>query len=103
MTSKRTKALGISAEVREAVSKRDNGCIFRKLGGCYGGLQCMHFIPRSAGGLGIPKNLAMGCVAHHMKLDQSAERKKMSEYFGNYLSSIYPDWNIDDLTYRRWL
>lgn len=103
MPSKRTKATDISKDVRIAVINRDTPttlpqCIF--CGSVYN-LQIAHFIPRSAGGLGIKENLACACLVCHSKLDQSTYRKPMLVQFERYLRRCYPDWNQDKLKYKK--
>lgn len=67
-------------------------------------LSVMHYIPRSAGGLGIPQNGAIGCQFHHNMLDNGnqGKRKEMLEIFRQYLQELYPEWNEDELVYRKW-
>ena len=91
MKSKRTIATSITKEVYQTVLERDKQCIFC---GSTNNLQCMHFIPRSKGGLGIKENLAMGCWTCHMKLDQSIHRKEMLKVFENVLNKYY-DYEIE--------
>lgn len=64
----------------------------------------MHYIPRSAGGLGIPQNGAIGCQFHHNMLDNGnqGKRKEMLEIFKQYLQELYTEWNEDELVYRKW-
>lgn len=66
-------------------------------------LSVMHYIPRSAGGLGIPQNGAIGCQFHHNMLDNGnqGKRKEMLEIFKQYLQELYPEWNEDELVYRK--
>lgn len=66
-------------------------------------LSVMHYIPRSAGGLGIPQNGAIGCQFHHNMLDNGnqGKRKEMLEIFRQYLQELYPEWNEDELVYRN--
>lgn len=67
-------------------------------------LSVMHYIPRSAGGLGIPQNGAIGCQFHHNMLDNGnqGKRKEMLEIFRQYLQELYPEWNENELVYRKW-
>lgn len=67
-------------------------------------LSVMHYIPRSRGGLGIPQNGAIGCQFHHNMLDNGnqGKRKEMLEIFRQYLQELYPEWNEDELVYRKW-
>ena len=64
----------------------------------------MHYIPRSAGGLGIPQNGALGCQFHQNMLDNGNQgnRKGMLEIFKQYFQELYPEWNEDELVYRKW-
>ena len=39
--------------------------------------------------------------ACHRRYDQSTDRRSMREYFREYLQSKYPEWDEDDLIYRR--
>lgn len=104
MPSKRTKATDISTDVRKVVMERDSHfspyptCIF--CGNPYG-LQIAHYIPRSAGGLGIKENLACVCYVCHKKLDQSTNRQPMLKNFEIYLRHYYKDWNQDKLKYKK--
>ena len=104
MKSKRSKATDISKDLRKVVMERDSHfspyptCIF--CGNPYG-LQIAHYIPRSAGGLGIKENLAFACYVCHSKLDQSNHRKPMLVQFERYLRRCYPDWNPSKLKYKK--
>lgn len=103
MKSKRARACDISAKVKREVWERDNHrCII-----C-GSPQAMpnaHYIPRSRGGLGIPENIVTLCTMGgcHYKYDFGGleERERIGDQIKNYLKSIYPDWNEEDLIYRK--
>ena len=109
---KRTKAIEFRAIDRITIVNRDSGCIFCKMNyhndelsdyekaGC----QIMHYIPRSHGGLGIPQNAAVGCVGHHMMLDNGNKGRgpEMKELFKKYLQSKYPDWDESELTFNKY-
>ena len=71
---------------------------------CLGTPQIMHYIPRSQGGLGIPENLALGCVWHHNMMDNGnlGLREQMMIFFEDYLKSIYEDWDKEKLFYSKW-
>ena len=109
MKSKRTKACDIPPAVRRIVNQRDHDCIFCRM--MYHlpmgyhpemyRMEIMHYIPRSAGGLGIPENLAEGCFYHHRMLDQSSQRKEMLLIFESYLRRCYPEWDMQQLYYIR--
>ena len=109
MKNKRTKACEIPTSVRRLVNERDSGCIFclamyeipqgyRPEMYC---MEIMHFVSRSSGGLGIPENLAKGCIYHHWMLDHSPKRQEMKLIFETYLRNHYPDWEESRLYYTR--
>lgn len=99
--TKRTKATSITKEVKIIVWERDSHrCIFC---GCLvpWNLANSHFIKRSHGGLGIPKNLFCNCLECHNKFDNSKYRLDMLPIARNYLKSKYDDWNEEDLVYKK--
>ena len=109
--SKRSKACEFSKVARAAIKRRDGGCIFCQMGyhmppednfekSIFG---IMHYIPRSAGGLGIEQNGAIGCQYHHSMLDNGKEglRPEMLGLFSEYLKQHYPGWNEDALHYVK--
>ena len=98
MKSKRTKALEIPMKVKEKVYERDGGlCVM-----CGRmGMPNAHFIARSQGGLGIEENILTLCFYCHNKYDQSIHRQKMREYFREYLQSKYPEWDEENLVYKK--
>lgn len=112
MKKKRTKATDFKPIDRLTITSRDGGCIFCKMN--YhnedltefekAGFQIMHYIPRSQGGLGIPQNGAVGCIGHHIMLDNGNQGRadEMKELFRNYLKSRYPNWNEKDLVYSKY-
>ena len=112
MKSKQAKAHEFSQATRKMIYERDGGCIFCQIGYHMEGANpfaltmrsIMHFIPRSAGGLGIPENGAVGCQWHHEMLDNgnTGRRPEMLEIFEEYLKRRYPHWNREDLTYNKW-
>lgn len=97
---KRTKALTITKAVKVKVWERDGGCCVY-CGTPYA-FPDAHYIPRSQGGLGIEKNILTLCRGCHRRYDQTAERKEMRLFFRGYLESIYPDWNENDLVYKKY-
>ena len=111
-----SKAVQISGKTRKAVYERDDGeCIFCQMGYKaeaekrmdkfgYQGRQVMHYISRARGGLGIPQNLATGCIIHHMLYDNGShgERKEMKPLFAEYLQGCYSDWDEKKLVYNKW-
>ena len=111
--SKQCKSREFSQSARKIIAERDNDtCIFCQMGyhmekATHLGLQLrsvMHYIPRSANGLGIPENGALGCQYHHEMLDNGNEgrREEMLGMFKEYLMNEYEDWNEDDLKYSKW-
>lgn len=101
---KRTKAVAIPSKVREEVEKRDsvNGvpcCIFCGSPNARGEA---HFIARSQGGLGVPKNLITTCRQCHSQLDNGQATKIYKMRAREYLQSKYPDWNEEELVYNKW-
>ena len=100
LSSRRARALAISPGVKRLVNYRDGGrCVY-----CgRPGLPEAHYIPRSKGGLGIEQNVLTLCRPCHDRYDNgpAAIREGMREYFGEYLASQYPDWNEDNLIYRK--
>lgn len=100
ISSKRAKALSIPSSVKHIVYERDRGlCVYCRKPG----LPEAHYIPRSKGGLGIPENVLTLCRPCHDKYDNGRieVREGMREYFQEYLQSIYPNWNEDELIYRK--
>lgn len=106
---KRTKATDFTQSTRERIRQRDQDqCLFCRLGK-YGKsqtprmLEIMHYINRSAGGLGIPENGVIGCNYHHQLLDNGNKgyRKDMLADMREYLMGWYPDWKEEELHYRK--
>lgn len=98
MKSKRTKALEISKATRIRVALRDSErCVLcgRK------GLPEAHYISRAHGGLGVEENIVTLCRECHRRYDQTIERDAIREILRDYLSSQYPDWNEENLIYRK--
>ncbi len=113
MKSKQAKAHDFAQETRKLIVERDGGnCIFCQKkyhmegAGWYALTirSIMHFIPRSAGGLGIPENGAVGCQWHHEMLDNgnTGRRGEMLQIFEEYLRQQYPYWDRKKLVYSKW-
>ena len=97
---KRTKAVAIPPKIRQEVEERDgHKCIFCGSPECRGEA---HYINRSQGGLGVPKNLVTVCSACHRQMDNGQMIKVYRQKAKEYLMSQYPDWNEDDLIYNKW-
>ena len=109
--SRRSKACEFSTLAREVIKNRDGGCIFCQMKyhmpaeDDYGKhiFGIMHYIPRSAGGLGIEQNGAIGCQYHHSMLDNGKEglRPEMLGLFSEYLKQHYPGWSEETLRYVK--
>lgn len=113
--TKRTKALQFSPETKRIIYQREKGkCLF-----CGAGYQMpadwklykfdmeikdiMHFVNKSAGGLGIEQNGVLGCRMHHHLLDNGNRglRTEMLGIMEEYLRSKYPEWKKEDLYYKK--
>ena len=107
MKSRRSKATDIPKAVKQAVWERDGGtCVF--CGMTRNADPNAHFIPRSAGGLGIEENILTACNRFspndcHYRFDNGSkeERAAMREQAREYLKSKHPGWNETDLYYRK--
>ena len=113
MKKKRTRACDFTASERQHIYERDRmRCIFCEARyrmeevDSFGteGLEIMHYIPRSQGGLGSRRNAALGCVGHHRMLDNGSKgyRPEMMEIFREYLKQFYFDWDERDLVFDKW-
>ena len=61
-----------------------------------------HFIPRSAGGLGIEENVFTACEKCHNEQDNGLNTKEHDLKAKKYLKSIYGSkWKIEDLIYKK--
>lgn len=94
-----TKATAISQSVKEAVTLRDKGrCIF-----CgRPGNPVAHVVRRSQLGRGIEQNIVTACDACHRQLDEGRTREAMYVRAVAYLKGFYPDWNREDMIYKKW-
>lgn len=107
MKSRRSKATDISPKVKKAVWERDRGrCVI--CGSCYNVMPNAHFISRSKGGLGIEENIVTLCTGLtenkcHYKYDFGSreEREEIGGRIEAYLKSKYPNWDKENLIYRR--
>jgi len=102
---KRTKALQVTPQVEQRVIDRDQGCIFTQKFGIppHDGniFDIAHVVNKSQGGLGIEENLVLACRYYHHLLD-NGDGTYLREYAREYLSSIYPDWSEEKVTYSKW-
>lgn len=103
-----TRACQFSTSTREKIKERDCGCVFCRIGyhlpvELQRATNIMHIVNRSQGGLGIEQNGVYGCRYHHGLLDNGNKglRSEMLGYIERYMRQIYPEWNKDDLYYRK--
>ncbi|WP_370863080.1 HNH endonuclease [uncultured Dubosiella sp.] len=96
--SKRSQATDIPKEVKDAVWERDGGrCIF--CGNAYARPEA-HVVPRSAGGLGVEKNIITVCRRCHTLLDQTPRRDRMLAQAKHYLFSLYGEFDDEEVMYN---
>ena len=99
---RQTKAKEVPKKVKEAVWLRDkHKCIFcgKEVDVFYANA---HFIPRSAGGLGIEENIFTACKDCHHEQDNGKNTKEYDQKAKRYLKRIYGrNWNIEKLVYKK--
>ena len=110
--NKRTKQLIFSSKTQMGILERDGGCIFCKKHYHleskdtfpYRTLEVMHIVNKSQGGLGVEQNGVTGCRYHHHLLDNGNKglRSEMLSMIKEYMESLYPNWNTEDLTYKKY-
>jgi len=106
-----TKALEPTNAMRKLLRERDvfdyppHPCcvICHKGESEYNRLEVAHYRSRGRGGLANEYNLVLLCRKCHEKTDQSGHRKDMLRQIREYLMNIYPDWNEEDIVYRKGL
>lgn len=100
---RQTKETDISTKVKIKVWERDkHRCIFCKKLVTWN-YACCHYIPRSAGGLGIEENIFTGCDNCHIEQDNGLNTLEYKEKAKRHLKSIYgEDWNEKKLIYRKY-
>jgi len=109
---RRTKELRFDIKTRETIAMRDSEtCLFcsmyyqmpETIDSSNLTFDIMHFIPKSQGGLGIEQNGVYGCRYHHHLLDNGNKglRSEMLGMMAEYLKGIYPDWNKENLIYKK--
>ena len=91
-------------KVREAIKRRDGGCVFCRMLGNSGfeATQIAHYIPRSRGGIGCEWNGIYICAPHHQELDNGMNSGAMRKIYARYMATQYEDWNPDELIYSKW-
>ena len=101
ISSERAKATQISLKVKKAVYERDGGlCVV-----CgRPGIPEAHYVPRSAGGLGIEQNIVCLCRDCHDKFDfgDGETMASIAKVVRDHLKDCYPDWNEEDLIYKKY-
>ncbi len=99
---KQTKEKEISKKVKEAVWKRDkHKCIFcgKRVDVFYANA---HFIPRSAGGLGIEENIFTACENCHREQDNGKNIEEYDKKAQRHLKRIYgKNWDKSKLVYKK--
>ena len=111
--SKQAQARAFSPKVQMKIWNRDHGsCIFCEMGYkptdeenfMVSVKDIMHYVPRSADGLGIEENGAVGCRYHHHMLDNGnkGDREEMLGLMADYLRGIYPEWDSVNKKYSKW-
>jgi len=105
ISSRRAKAVAIPTKVKKRVAERDeiDGWTCCVNCGSPNGLPEAHYIARSDGGLGIEQNIVTLCRDCHNKFDfgRREERIEIGNHIKEYFMSIYPDWNEEDLIYKK--
>ncbi len=84
-----TKKTEISKKIKYEVWERDHRqCILcgRPVSYEYA---CCHYIPRSAGGLGIPENIFTACDTCHRKQDNGLNSRELTKMVEGYLKACY--------------
>lgn len=112
MRSRRSRAAEFGPKVRKRIKERDRACVFCQWGYHmesttamgYMGMQIMHIIPRSQGGMGVEQNGVIGCIYHHQLLDNGNKglREDMKGRLEEYMKRMYPGWTREEVTYRKW-
>ena len=94
----RTKALQIPPRVKRIVYERDGGrCI---ICGASGNPDA-HYVSRAQGGLGIEENVVTLCWCCHRIYDQTEKRETYRRVIAEYLQGCYPNWDANNLIYRK--
>ncbi len=100
MKSRRSKATNIPKKVKLAVFERDHHrCII--CGATYSAMPNAHVISRAQGGLGVEENIVTLCFDCHYIMDQTVGRKVYLKKCKDYLQRFYPNWNEEELKYKK--
>lgn len=100
--SNMAKACEISPATKINVWDRDkHKCIFCGKA-VHVSCACCHFVPRSAGGLGVEQNIFTACPGCHHEQDNGLNSKAYDAFAEKYLKSIYKGcWTKDKLIFRK--
>lgn len=107
---KLARKMEFTAKARKAIHKRDREtCVFCAAGYRmeeaigWAGLQIMHVVPRSQMGMGVEQNGALGCVGHHILMDNGNKecRAEMQKILEGHMEHFYPGWTRESVTYHR--
>lgn len=98
--TKRTKALGLTKKVKDAVWARDKQCCV--LCGNPEAMPNAHVVARSHGGMGIEQNVVTLCRHCHDRYDHTAERGEIRMQLEEYLAEQYPGWDTQDMVYSKY-
>lgn len=100
---KQTKAKDIDIKIKIKVWERDSHCcIFcgKPVKVSYANA---HFIPRSAGGLGLEENIFTACENCHIEQDNGLNTNDYDLKVENYLKGIYGvNWDKSKLIYKKY-
>ena len=61
----------------------------------------MFLLSRAQGGKGIEENILTLDWECHLRYDQSTYHDEMQGVFRGYLKNIYPDWDENNLIYKK--
>lgn len=110
--NKITKALNFTPAVKKRIDERDGDCPFCKADFhmvCENEFEYfikdyMHIVGKGRGGLGIEQNGIRACRWHHKLFDSNSPgvREDMDLIVKDYMTSFYPDWNIENLYYKKY-
>lgn len=100
---KQTKKTDISKKIKLIVWERDGRrCIFCKNFVKWNYANA-HYIPRSAGGLGIPENIFTACDDCHREQDNGFNTEEFDLKAKEHLQKIYgSSWNEEMLIYKKY-
>lgn len=85
--------------MKKQVLERDGRCV---ICGANDGQPVAHIVARSHGGLGIAENIVTLCPRCHYRYDQTAERHAIRAQLEEYITTIYPDWTEEAVTYHKY-